>query len=157
MSETAEAPFIHESDGDHDRSTDEILRDIERRREAIARTVDQAGRKVEESLDWREQVRDHPYGALALVSGTAFVATQLLRHGKTPTERLTATLSDSLEEIGGSLRRSIDTIGRSHTGIARTVATTLAAIAVRSIINTVRRQSSTTHNPNRTGGERHES
>jgi hypothetical protein len=139
-----------------DRSPDEILRDIERRRESIARTVEQAGQRVEESLDWREKVRAHPYGSVALVAGTAFLAARLLRRGETPVDRLTTTLSDNVEQVGNSLRRSIDTLGRPRAGIGRTLATTLAAIAMRSIVHSLRKAVVENQNAEPTEGEPHD-
>ena len=143
MNEGAERSFISDPGNGEDRSTDEIMHDIERRRESIARTVDQAGQKVQESLNWKEQVRAHPYGALALATCAVFATVRLLRHGTTPVERLTATLSDNVDGVGTSLRRSIDALGRTQSRpiapIVRTLATTLAAIAARSLVQTVRR------------------
>ena len=91
-----------------ERSTGEIRRDIERRRASIARTVDQAGQKLHQSMDWREQMREHPYGALAvaalagwLLSGTSS------RRPTSPGEQLAMLLTGAVlprPGLAGGLR-----------------------------------------------------
>jgi len=86
--------------GDDARSTETLRRDIERRRESIAKTVDQAGQRLQQSLSWREHVRERPYGALAVVAIAGFELARLFGSRGTAGERLVAGLARHLDEIG---------------------------------------------------------
>jgi hypothetical protein len=117
---------------DGDRSADAIRRDIERRRESIARTVDQASRKIRESLSWREQVRQRPYGAVALAAATGFVLATLLRSRTSVGERAEAALASGVREIGHSLRDALGRVGERRHGLAGALGTALTAVATQS-------------------------
>lgn len=122
---------------DGDRTADAIRRDIERRRESIARTVDQTARKIHESLSWREQVRERPYGALALAAGTGVMLAGLLRSRGTVAERAEAALASSVEEIGRSLRGVLSGVAPPRYGLARAVGAALTAAAAQSAASAV--------------------
>jgi Flp pilus assembly protein TadB len=107
------------------RSTDDIKRDIERRRASIARTVDQAGQKLHQSVDWREQMREHPYGALALAALAGLAVAGLARRQTTRAEQLAMLLT------GTALPRP---------GLGRGLRAAVTAFATQSAMNAVRRR-----------------
>jgi hypothetical protein len=132
--EEEEEIYVQPTNGGEGRSTDEILQDIELRRESIARTVDQVGQKVQDQLNLREQVRAHPIGALALAAGTAFLVSRFVGP-RTPLDRFTTRLSRNVDGVGTSLRRSIDTFGgTTRTPFRNTLIATLTAIAARALV-----------------------
>ena len=120
-----------------ERSTDEIKRDIERRRASIARTVDQAGQKLHQSMDWREQMREHPYGALALAALAGLALSSMARREATPAEQLAMLLT------GTAMPRP--SLGRGLRAAVTAVATQSAMNAVRSRIARVASESN--HQP----------
>ena len=115
----------HAPEAEETRSTDAIRRDIERRREAIAKTVDQAGQRLQQSLSWREHVREHPFGSLALAALAGMTLEGLLRRRPTVSEQLAADLTRSFMPA------------RTH-GLARTVGAALAAIATQAATRVLR-------------------
>ena len=93
-----------------ERSTEEIKRDIERRRASIARTVDQAGQKLHQMRDWREQLREHPYGALALAAAAGFAIGGMSSRRLTSAEQLAMLLTGATfprPGLMGSLRAGV--------------------------------------------------
>jgi hypothetical protein len=141
MAEKSETALIPRANGgydylvEEDRSTDDLRRDIAHRRESIVHTFDQANRKMRELLGWREQVRRHPYGALAGAAGLGFVLAGLFSRRRTAGERFVTTLTQNVEDIGGSLRNSIDPLAPSSSGVAQTVGATLIAMFARSLLH----------------------
>ena len=122
---------VSAAEGDDDRDAETIRRDIERRRESIARTVDQAGRKIHESLSWREQLREHPYGTLAAAAGAGFALARVLRPRGTATERLAATVASNVEEILRGIARPRHGLASGLGAVLMTVATQWAVGALR--------------------------
>ncbi|HET9062705.1 MAG TPA: DUF3618 domain-containing protein [Candidatus Binatia bacterium] len=122
---------VSAGDGDDVRDSETIRRDIERRRESIARTVDQAGQKIHDSLSWREQLREHPYGTLAAVAGAGFVLARVLRARGTATERLAATVADDVKEILTGVARPRHGLASGLGAVLTTVATQWALDAFR--------------------------
>jgi hypothetical protein len=122
--------------GDDPRSTADIRRDIERRRESIAKTVDEAGQRIHQSLSWREQVREHPYGALAIAAGAGAVIAGFFRVRGATGARLTAHLTDDLGRIARSLRQAHDGPPPQH-GLVRALGTALTAIATQTLVGVV--------------------
>ena len=105
---TSETEQTHEPNGE--RSTDEIKRDIERRRASIARTVDQAGQKLHQMRDWREQMREHPYGALALAAFAGFTLAGMSRRRLSSAQQLAMLLSGTAlprPGLAGGLRAAV--------------------------------------------------
>jgi hypothetical protein len=124
------------------RSTDDIRRDIERRRESIAKTVDEAGQRIHQSLSWREQVREHPYGALAMAAGAGAVFAGFFRfRGAAHGSRLTTGLTDDLGRIARSLQQAQARYNSpAQHGLARALGTALTAIATQTLVSVVRQR-----------------
>jgi hypothetical protein len=113
---------------EHDggRTTEEIKRDIERRRASIARTVDRAGQKLHHMRDWREQLREHPYGALALAAFAGFtLAGMSSRRPRSSVEHLAMLLT------GAALPRP---------GLAGGLRAAATALATQSFLGMLRRR-----------------
>ena len=144
----------YEAGNGDDRSTDEILQDIELRRESIARTVDQAGQKVQEQLNLKEQVRAHPLGSLAVAAGTAFVVGRLMSPTRNPLDRVATRITRNVDDVGHSLRRSINSLGVAPSPFRTTLMTTLVAIAARALMQSFR-SPVVTSRPNQTEEQDH--
>ena len=52
-----------------ERSSEEIRQDIFDRRESLANTIGQLGSRMQEKLDWRKKLSQHPYSAMAAAAG----------------------------------------------------------------------------------------
>lgn len=115
----------HEHEGEGERSTEEIRRDIERRRASIARTVDQAGQKLHHMRDWREQMRERPYGALALAAFAGFALVRMVPRRPSPAQELAMLLT------GAALPRA---------GMASRMRSAATALATQSLIGALRRR-----------------
>jgi ElaB/YqjD/DUF883 family membrane-anchored ribosome-binding protein len=132
----SENETLERADTDDDRSTDEIRRDIERRRQSIAETVEQAGQKIEETLDWHTQVREHPFAALAIAAGVGYVASGILRRRRTA--ELSKAMSDGVVALSGSLSDSIRSAGRARSGLAQALGAAVTAVAARVLVQMLR-------------------
>ena len=108
-----------------ERSTEEIKRDIERRRASIARTVDQAGQKLHQMRDWREQLREHPYGALALAAFAGFTLAGMSSRRLSPAQQVAMLLT------GTALPRP---------GLAGGLRAAVTALATQSLVGALRRR-----------------
>ena len=120
---TSETEKTQEHNGE--RSTEEIKRDIERRRASIARTVDQAGQKLHQMKDWREQFREHPYGALALAAFAGFTLAGISPRRPSSAEQLAMLLT------GTALPRP---------GLAGGLRAVVTALATQSLMGAFRRR-----------------
>lgn len=84
---------------EHERSSEDIRRDIAREEENLSQTVEQIGERIKEKLDWRTQVKDSPYWALGAAVGLGYFASKVFARRATPMERILDSLA---EEVRGS-------------------------------------------------------
>ena len=141
---------LERAETDDERSTDEIRRDIEMRRQSIAQTVEQAGQKIEESLDWHTQVREHPFAALALAAGAGYLAAAIFRRRKAP--ELSKALTDGVVALSGSMSDSIRSSGRARTGLAQAIGAAATAVAGRVLVQMLRDVVIVEHPKSNSGG-----
>jgi hypothetical protein len=66
------------------RSTEEIRRDMANEVDNISRTIEQISERINEKLDWREQVKKSPYLALGGAAGIGYLAARTFRKSHTP-------------------------------------------------------------------------
>jgi hypothetical protein len=111
-----------------ERSPDQILRDIAVKREAISKTVERLGDRIDEMLDWRIQAARHPYVALAVAAGVGFWISGLLKPRSTPARRALDMVSQTLGDVAEGLRGSTNVGSADH--VAPTTLKTLLGTAV---------------------------
>ncbi|MGK2906318.1 MAG: hypothetical protein ACSLFH_08250 [Desulfuromonadales bacterium] len=85
---------------EHERSSEDIRRNIAREEENLSQTVEQIGERIKEKLDWRAHMQDSPYWAIGAAAGLGFVASKVFARRATPMERI---LGSFAEEVRGSL------------------------------------------------------
>ena len=113
-----------------ERSPDQILRDMAVKREAISKTVEHLGHRIDETLDWRIHVARHPYVALAAAAGVGFWMSGLLKPRSTPARRALDMVSQTLGEVAEGLRGSTNA-GSVDQVAPTTMKTLLGTAAVR--------------------------
>ncbi|AFM24086.1 hypothetical protein [Desulfomonile tiedjei] len=76
------------------RSAEEIRRDIDEKKEVITEAVNRLGQRIHEKVDWRGQVRKHPFLALGAAAGVGFLASGIFRRRANPLEQVAAAIHD---------------------------------------------------------------
>jgi hypothetical protein len=89
------------------RSAKEIRRDIADKRDTISETVDRLGDHLHRKLDWREQVRQHPYVALGTAAAVGVLASGAFKRHPTPRERVMDAVAETIEDLTDDVRRSV--------------------------------------------------
>jgi Protein of unknown function (DUF3618) len=89
------------------RSAKEIRQDIAAKRESISETVDRLGDHLQRKLDWREQVRQHPYMALGTAAAAGVLMSGAFKRRPTPRERVMDALAETIEDLTDDVRRSV--------------------------------------------------
>jgi ElaB/YqjD/DUF883 family membrane-anchored ribosome-binding protein len=91
-----------------ERTADEIRRDIAAKRETISDTVDRLGERLQQSLDWREFIANHPYAATGVAAGAGFLLTRLFRRRQSPLDRVRNAVVDTVEDVTDTVRHSVE-------------------------------------------------
>jgi ElaB/YqjD/DUF883 family membrane-anchored ribosome-binding protein len=120
------------------RSIDEIRRDIDSRRESISETVGRLGDRIQQSLDWREYVADHPFISIGAAAGVGFLLSGLFRHRPTPRERITDAIAESAEEIADRFRDVLQVLPIGKGGMRRTIKAAAMSFVAKSVADTVK-------------------
>jgi len=89
-----------------ERNSEEIRQDISEKRESLSKTIDQLGNRMHETLDWREQVAQHPYVVLGAAAGIGFLLSGLFKTSPSPGERIMDAVSDTVEDISEKVQSS---------------------------------------------------
>jgi len=93
-----------------ERSSEEIRQDIFERRESLLNTVDRLGGRIQEKLDWREQVSQHPFLVMGAAAGVGFLLSRIFKPSPTPGKRIMDALDGATEDL-------IDTVRNSFQGL----------------------------------------
>ncbi len=90
-----------------ERSSEELRRDIEAKKEAIAGTIKRLDKHVQRATDWRAQVGDHPYLAIGVAAGAGSLLAAIFKRKPSPRERMMDALAESVEDIAGQVGHRI--------------------------------------------------
>jgi len=132
-----------------ERTAEAIRQDIAARRESITEAVDRLGERIQGSLDWRQQVGNHPFAAIAIAAGTGLLLSSLFRPRPSPTERIMDAVSEVVEDITGQARSRI--AGVVGSGIKRGfVRTSIGALAAQAVANLIKENLKTSTQSRRT-------
>lgn len=82
-----------------ERNPEDLRREVEAKKDAIAETFNRLDQRVQRTIDWRAQVGDHPYLALGLAMGLGCLFAQVFRSKPTPRERMMDALAEGIEDI----------------------------------------------------------
>lgn len=91
-----------------ERSTDDIRRSVEEKKEAIAETLGQIDQRVERAIDWRAHVADRPLLAVGLAVGAGCLASKIFERSPTPAERIMEAVADGVEDVTGHVKDRIE-------------------------------------------------
>jgi hypothetical protein len=123
-----------------ERSAEEIRHDIEAKRENISETVDLIGERIQERLDWRSYVGEHPFVALGVAAGVGLVLSGLFKRRPTPRERMLEALADSMEDTGYQVRNYLGEVLHRDNRIGTAVKGAATALATRVAIEFLKRK-----------------
>jgi ElaB/YqjD/DUF883 family membrane-anchored ribosome-binding protein len=76
------------------RSAEEIRKDIDEKKEVISDAVNRLGQRIHEKVDWREQVRSHPFLTLGAAAGAGFLVSGMFRRRASPLEQVADAIHD---------------------------------------------------------------
>jgi ElaB/YqjD/DUF883 family membrane-anchored ribosome-binding protein len=136
-------PQTGASEGEAERSADEIRRDIVNRRETITDTVERLGDRIQQSLDWREYVSDYPFVSLGVAAGVGFLLSGLFKRRPTPRERILDALAESVEDVTYRVRDTLEHLPLEFLptrkgGIGKTVKAAATAMITKKITDTLK-------------------
>jgi ElaB/YqjD/DUF883 family membrane-anchored ribosome-binding protein len=133
MAERADAitPIDYEATEPEERSVEEIRNDIAARRAAIATTVDRLGDKVEQTLDWRTYVNEHPMVALGIAAGVGMLAGRLFKPRPSPRQRILDAFADTMDDMRGQVRSVINQSTERRPGLGGAVKAAATAMVTK--------------------------
>jgi hypothetical protein len=107
MTERAELidPEDHDLVSARGRNAEEIRQDIAARRAAIATTVDRLSDRVDESLDWRTHVSNHPLAALGVAAGVGIVLSRVFKPRPSQRQLVFEALTNGADDTKRMLRQ----------------------------------------------------
>lgn len=123
-----------------ERSAQEIRHDIAERREQITEAVDKLNDRVQETLDWRSYLAEHPLATLGLAAGVGFLISGIFKPRPTPRDRILDAMAESVEDITSRIRSSIDMLPVKVLGSRRTIKTAITALATKAAADYAKRE-----------------
>lgn len=97
---TSEAlPIKLGSEENRDRTPEEIRQEIFNHREAISNTINRLDDRIQEVIDWRTYVTDHPYIALGVAAGIGCMVANFFKPKPSPQDRIMDALADGVEDV----------------------------------------------------------
>lgn len=123
-----------------ERSAEEIRHDIAERREAITETVEKLNDRVQETLDWRSYVADHPLAALGLAAGAGFLVSGIFKRRPTPRDRILDAVAESVEDVTERLRSTLNMLPLKAVTSKRTIKTALTALATKAVADYAKKE-----------------
>jgi hypothetical protein len=86
-----------------ERSSPEIRQEIATAKENISLPVEEIGKRVHETLDWRGYLKGSPYWALGAAAGLGYLGSRLFVKRTTPMERIMRPIAAGFRESLGGL------------------------------------------------------
>ena len=106
----------------------QLRNDIEASREAITDTIKRLDEHVHRAVDWRAQVRDHPFVALGTAAVGGMLLAAMFRPKPSPRDRIVDAIAESVEDITDKVRH------RLGSQLTRTVTGSLLKAAVTTVV-----------------------
>ena len=136
-------PHKQEADRASARSAREIRQDIAAKREAISETVDRLGERINESLDWRSYVVEHPYVTIGVAAGAGFLLSGLFKPRPSPRDRIIDAVAETVEDITDRVRENLDdVIRKNNSGFGHTLKTAVTAMVSAHAVEFLKRKAS---------------
>ena len=124
-----------------ERSAEEIRHDIAAKRQSLSKTVDRLDERIHQTLDWREDISDHPYAALGIATGLGFLIWGIFRPRPTSRERIMEALAESAEGLSDRFLRETgsDLPVEKESGLGRAVKATVTTAATKAALDLLSR------------------
>jgi len=129
MSAKATTPGSNMASESASRDPAQLRNDIEASREAITDTIKRLDEHVHRAVDWRAQVRDHPFVALGTAAVGGMILAGMFKRKPSPRDRIVDAIADSVEDITDQVRHRVGSqLTRTVTGsLLKAVVTTVVA------------------------------
>ena len=128
MSANAMTPIPNLRTESSDRNPAQLRNEIEASREAITDTIKRLDDHVHRAVNWRSQVRDHPFVALSAAAVGGVLLAGMFSRKPSPRDRIIDAIADSVEDITDKVR---DRVGNQLT---RTMTGSLLKTAVTTVV-----------------------
>lgn len=126
-------------DESKERTAEEIRQEISNHREAISNTINRLDDRIQEAVDWRTHVADHPYVALGIAAGAGLIVAGMFKHKASPQDRIMDALADGIEDVSLQARNRfgslLNTVAPRHNS---TLQGAVAAFAAKAAIDFLR-------------------
>lgn len=132
------------STGGEDRDARSIRKDIAARRESISETVDRLGERIQETLDWREYVSEHPLVAVGVAAGLGLIVAGIFKRKPTPRERIMDAVAETFEDMIDRVRGTVEDMvgGRKKMVSGRTVKAAVVTLITKAATDFVKNKAS---------------
>ena len=144
MAERTDLTKAIDADVEIERSVDDIRRDIVNRRESISDTVERLGDHIQQRLDWREYLADHPIISIGAAAGAGLLLSGLLKRRHSPKERIFDALAEGFEDITGQFRGPLRGL-HGKRGIRQGVKGAALSLVAEGIANSLRNRFQRVH------------
>ena len=128
MSAKATTPVSNMASDSDSRDTAQLRNDIEASREAITDTIKRLDEHVHRAVDWRAQVRDHPFVALGTAAVGGMILAGMFKRKPSPRDRIIDAIADSVDDVADKVRN------RVGSQLTRTVTGSLLKAAVTTVV-----------------------
>jgi ElaB/YqjD/DUF883 family membrane-anchored ribosome-binding protein len=128
MSAKATTPVSNMASDSGSRDTAQLRNDIEASREAITDTIKRLDEHVHRAVDWRAQVRDHPFVALGTAAVGGMIIAGMFKRKPSPRDRIIDAIADSVDDVADKVRN------RVGSQLTRTVTGSLLKAAVTTVV-----------------------
>jgi len=129
MNANASTSFSSRLSESPDRNPAQLRNDIEASKEAITDTIKRLDEHVHRAVDWRAQVREHPFVAISAAAVGGMLLAAMFRRKPSPRDRIVDAIAESVEDITDKLRNRVGSeVTRTMTGsLLKAAVTTLLA------------------------------
>ena len=129
MSANASTSFSSMPSEPGNRNQAQLRNDIEASKEAISDTIKRLDDHVHRAVDWRAQVRDHPFVAIGAAAVGGMLLAGMFRRQPSPRDRIMDAIAESVEDMTDKVRNRVGTqLTRTMTGsLLKAAITTVVA------------------------------
>jgi ElaB/YqjD/DUF883 family membrane-anchored ribosome-binding protein len=129
MSANATTPFSNMPYESAKRNPAELRNEIEASKEAITDTIKRLDEHVHRAVDWRAQVRDHPFIAISAAAVGGVLLAGMFSRKPSPRDRIVDAIADSVEDLTDKVRNRVGSqLTRTMTGsVLKAAITTVIA------------------------------
>jgi len=129
MSANATTPFPNTPYDSATRNPEQLRNEIESSKEAITDTIKRLDEHIHRAVDWRAQVREHPFVALGAAAVGGVLLAGMFSRKPSPRDRIVDAIADSVEDITDRVRNRVGSqLTRTMTGsLLKTAVTTVVA------------------------------